>query len=53
MRSLYRLFAGCHFNETIFPPLGGDKNVNVPVEQREVAWTLPTMSHLDPHTAQV
>ena len=43
----------CHFNETVFPPLGGDKNVNVPKERREFVWTLPTMSHLDPHTAQV
>ena len=52
MRSLYRSFAGCHFNETVFPSLGGDKNVNVPNERRELSWTTPTLSHLDPRTAQ-
>ena len=30
----------------------GDKNVNVPEEQRELTWTIPTMSHLDLCTAQ-
>ena len=23
-------FANCHFDETVFPSLGGDKHVNVP-----------------------
>ena len=44
-------FAGCHFNKIVFPSLGGDKNVNVPLERHELAWMLPTVSHLDPHTA--
>ena len=35
MRSLYYSFAGCHLNEIVFMPLGGDKNVNVPEEWRE------------------
>ena len=34
-------FADCHFYETIFPSLGGDKNVNVPKERRELSWTSP------------
>jgi len=29
-------FANCHFDETVFPPLGGGKNVNVPEERCEV-----------------
>ncbi|KAM1115420.1 hypothetical protein ACFX19_006167 [Malus domestica] len=45
-------FADCHFDETIFPSLGGDKHANVPVERHELSWYAPTMSHLDPHTAQ-
>ena len=27
-------FANCHFNETIFPPLGGEKSI--PKERREI-----------------
>ncbi|KAM2817807.1 hypothetical protein COP1_041878 [Malus domestica] len=45
-------FADCHFYETVFPSLGGDKNVNVPNERRELSWTTPTLSHLDPRTSQ-
>ena len=45
-------FADCHFDETVFPSLGGDKHANVPVERRELSWYTPTMSHLDPRTAQ-
>ncbi|XP_062014900.1 uncharacterized protein LOC133731550 [Rosa rugosa] len=45
-------FADCHFDETVFPPLGGDKNVTVPDERRELTWNVPTMSHLNPRTAQ-
>ena len=41
-------FADCCFYETVFPSLGGDKNVNVPEERRELSWTTPTLSHLDP-----
>ena len=43
-------FADCHFDETIFPPLGGEKTV--PEERRELSWTLPTLSHFDPRTTQ-
>jgi hypothetical protein len=49
---LFTAFASCHFDETVFPPLGGDKNVTVPDERRELTWNVPTMSHLDPRTAQ-
>ncbi|KAM2710919.1 hypothetical protein EV2_048439 [Malus domestica] len=45
-------FVDCHLYETIFPTLRGDKNVNVPKEIHELSWTTPTLSHLDPHTAQ-
>ena len=45
-------FTDCHFDETIFPSLGGDKHANVPVERRELSWYAPTMSHLDHRTAQ-
>ncbi|KAM2885697.1 hypothetical protein COP2_012840 [Malus domestica] len=45
-------FTDCHFYETVFPSLGGDKSVNVPEERRELSWTTPTLSHLDPRTAQ-
>ena len=45
-------FADCHFYETVFMSIEGDKNVNIPEEQRELSWTTPTLSYLDPHTAQ-
>ena len=41
-------FADCHFDETVFPSLGGDKNKNVQQERQELSWSVPTMSHLDP-----
>lgn len=46
-RSLY-----CHFDETVFPSLGGDKNKNVQQERQELSWSVPTLSHLDPQLAQ-
>ena len=46
-RSLY-----CHFDETVFPSLGGDKNKNVQQERQKLSWSVPTLSHLDPRTAQ-
>lgn len=50
--SLYCLyFAVCHFDKIVFPPLGVNKNLNVPKEWREVAWTLPTIPYLNPRTA--
>jgi len=45
-------FADCHFYETLFPPLGGDKNVNVPKERCELSWMNPTLSYLDPRITQ-
>ncbi|XP_024164094.1 uncharacterized protein LOC112171092 [Rosa chinensis] len=43
-------FVDCHFDETIFPSLGGDKTV--PNERHELMWTVPTISHLDPRTKE-
>ncbi|XP_021830713.1 uncharacterized protein LOC110770803 [Prunus avium] len=52
-------FANCHFDETIFPLLGGEKYVPkeqqgklVPEERRELSWDVPTLSHVDPRTAK-
>ena len=45
-------FADCHFDETSFPPLGGDTNASIPNERQELTWYTPTMSHYDPRTAQ-
>ena len=45
-------FADCHFDETSFPPLGGDTNASIPNERQELTWYAPTMSHYDPRTAQ-
>ena len=39
-------FKDCHFNETIFPPLGGEKSF--PEAQCEITWNVSTLSHLDP-----
>ncbi|WP_375619079.1 hypothetical protein, partial [Bartonella sp. AC134YNZD] len=43
-------FMDCHFNETIFPSLGGDKSQHI--GQRALSWHTPTLSHLDPRTNQ-
>ena len=43
-------FVDCHFNETIFPPLGGEKLI--PEERREITWNASTLSHFDPCTNQ-
>ncbi|XP_052291686.1 uncharacterized protein LOC127900572 [Citrus sinensis] len=41
-------FADCHFDEQIFPSLGGEKTkVN---ERREITWHASSLSHLDSHT---
>ena len=42
--------ANYHFNETIFPPLGGEEPV--PEEQREIIWNALTLTHFDPLTNQ-
>jgi hypothetical protein len=41
-------FDDCHFNETIFPSLGGEKSL--PETRREITWNVSTLSHLDPCT---
>ena len=43
-------FDDCHFNETIFPPLGGEKLLSE--AQLEITWNVSTLSHLDPRTNQ-
>ena len=40
----------CHFNESVFPPLGGEKLV--PKERREITLNASTMSQFDPCTNQ-
>jgi hypothetical protein len=45
-------FADCYFDETVFPSLGGDTNVNVQHEQQELSWPVPTLSYNDPPTGQ-
>ena len=43
--------ADCHFDETVFPSLGGDKKKDFLRERQELSWFAPTMSHLDPRTS--
>ena len=43
-------FVDCHFNESAFPPLGGEKLV--PKQRREITLNASTMSHFDPCTNQ-
>ncbi|KAM2052997.1 hypothetical protein ACFX1T_002692 [Malus domestica] len=43
-------FADCHFNETVFPSLGGEKTV--PEERKELTWVVPTLSHFDLQSIQ-
>ena len=43
-------FADCHFEENLFPPLGGDKPILE--EWREITWNESSLSHLDPCTKQ-
>ena len=43
-------FANCHFDESVFPPLGEDKpNSN---KWCEITWNTPSLLHLDPCTKQ-
>ena len=50
-RDVFRAkFADCHFNEIVFPPLGGEKSILE--EQREITWNASTLSHFDPRTSQ-
>ncbi|KAJ9541050.1 hypothetical protein OSB04_027556 [Centaurea solstitialis] len=41
-------FAYCHFNETMFPALGGEKKI----KENDVSWCEPSLSYLDPRTKQ-
>ena len=41
-------FADCHFNEAIFPALGGEKKQL----KKEITWSEPSLLHFDPHTKQ-
>ncbi|GJS92894.1 retrovirus-related pol polyprotein from transposon TNT 1-94 [Tanacetum coccineum] len=41
-------FADCHFNEAIFPSLGGEKKNH----EKDVLWSEPSLLYLDPHTKQ-
>ena len=43
-------FEDCHFNKTIFPPLGEEKSL--PKARHEITWNISTLSHLDPRTSQ-
>ena len=43
-------FADCHFNETVFPQLGGEKSI--PEGRHEITWNASTLSHLDQCTNQ-
>ena len=41
-------FSNCHFNESIFPPLGRENLA--PKEKREITWNASMMSHFDTRT---
>ena len=43
-------FADCHFNETVFPQLRGEKWI--PEGRHEITWNASTLSHLDQRTNQ-
>ena len=43
-------FAECHFNKSVFLPLGGEKLVQE--ERQEMTWNAFTVSHFDPYKNQ-
>ena len=47
-------FADCHFNETVFPQLGGGGGgvKLIPEGRHEITWNASTLSHLDQRTNQ-
>ena len=47
---LRHAFANCHFNETVFPPLGGEKSL--PEAWQEINWNVSTLSNFDLCTNQ-
>ena len=40
-------FADCHFNEAVFPPLGGEKDQL----KKEISWNASSLNFLDPRTS--
>ena len=40
-------FDDCHFNETVFPQLGGGGGKSIPEGRHEITWNASTLSHLD------
>ena len=47
---LKHVFENCHFNETVFPQLGGEKFM--PEARQEIIWNDSMLSHFDPRTKQ-
>ena len=43
-------FEDCHFNETVFLPLGGEKSL--PKARQEINWNVSMLSNFDPRTNQ-
>ena len=43
-------FTSCHFNESVFPPVRGEKSI--PEELQEISLNASTISHFDPLTNQ-
>ena len=43
-------FDNCHFDETVFPTLGGENSL--PEARGEITWSALTLSHLDPCSNQ-
>lgn len=43
-------YADCHFDESLFPPLGGDKHVNK--INPDITWNASGLHFLDPRTGQ-
>ena len=43
-------FADCHFDETVFPSLGGRKDRSR--RTKKLTWVVPTLSYFDPRSIQ-
>jgi hypothetical protein len=46
-------FADCHFDEAVFPTLGKELNRQQEKQISEVSWSVPSLTHYDPHTSQI
>ena len=44
-------FVDCHFDETIFPTLGGE-NGKMKMLKKEITWNASSLNHFDPRTKQ-